>query len=72
MIDYFVHLIKLPTSCYGLSTVNRDGTYTILINKDIPYEVQQVTFKHELKHIILGHFHNDEKSISTKEWEAIG
>lgn len=69
-MDYFIYLIGLPSTCYGLAVLNDDDTYTILINKDMPREKQEEAVLHELNHIRLGHFQSSEP-ISQKEWEAI-
>ena len=31
----------------------------VMINKEKPYNEQQLTIKHELSHILLGHFQNE-------------
>lgn len=68
-INYFVHMVKLPPSCYGLVRENEDNTYAVLVNRNIPREKQQETVKHELEHIRLGHLGDDRKTVAQKELE---
>ena len=41
-------------------TGKRKSGYIILINEDLPHDQYKWTLKHELSHIILGHFDGDE------------
>ena len=45
-----------PADALGGVTMCKNGKYIIMINKIKPAEEQIRTIKHELSHILLGHF----------------
>lgn len=48
-----------PADTLDGATVYESGRYVVMINKEKPYNEQQLTIKHELSHILLGHFQNE-------------
>ena len=46
-----VHFADLPCSIRGYSTLNIDGSYTIIINARLNDEMQRNVYRHELRHI---------------------
>lgn len=51
-------LVNLPTSVKGFAKVNKDMTYTIIINARLSIEQQRIAYQHELEHIRKGDFHS--------------
>ena len=51
---------KLPLTVKGTSVINADGSYTVLINKNLNSEQQITAFHHELAHIDRDDFYLDE------------
>jgi len=46
----------MPCGLKGNTTLNIDGSYTVLINARLSVETQQKVYIHELKHIVNGDF----------------
>lgn len=69
-MDYFVHLVALPTHINGITVPNSDGTFEIYINANLCQKRQHEALEHELKHIKKDHFYDDIKPIETVENEA--
>lgn len=46
-----VHFADLPCNIKGYSTLNADGSYTIIINARLNNEMQRAVYTHELQHI---------------------
>lgn len=44
-------LVTLPAGINALTTLNDDGTYTIIIDKDLPHSKQITSILHEDSHI---------------------
>lgn len=57
MINVFLYL--LPYTVKALTTLNEDGTYTILINSRLNYESQMKSYLHEIRHIKNNDFDKD-------------
>jgi Zn-dependent peptidase ImmA (M78 family) len=49
-----VTLMSLPTGCRGFCCLGPDAEPMIVINKNLPYEMQRKTYRHEMKHIRSG------------------
>ena len=56
---YAVRLIKLPPNVKGYVHRDADDFNNIYINKDMSWEEQRKTEKHELEHIKREDFDND-------------
>lgn len=67
--DYFVRYVALPISVRAVTLPNTDGTFDIYINQNLCEEAQQAALRHELRHIKLGHFYDDEP-VQKNEREA--
>lgn len=51
-MDYIgVYLVDLPHSIRGFTKMNKDGSYTMLINARLNSEMQLQTYNHEMMHI---------------------
>ena len=51
-----VLLLDLPCRVGGCTTINDDGSYTIIINARLSLQQQRDALAEELQHIHLGHF----------------
>ena len=58
MGDYCVRLIRLPYSVHGFTAIDEDGFYSVYINDALNDVERGRTFRHELKHIMDGHFYS--------------
>lgn len=57
--DYFVCVTPFPFgSPPGAVIVNADGTYTIMLDANVPTDVRMKTFEHEISHIQDDDFYN--------------
>ena len=59
MSEYInVQFVQFPAvGIHGASTINEDGSFTILIDPRDSYDVQLETFFHEIEHIRNGDFY---------------
>lgn len=69
--DIFVRFVPFPPRVRGLVEPNDDGTFSVYINSNLSYFMQQETYEHELRHIVLDHLYV-EKDIEDIEAEAKG
>ena len=65
----FVRMISLPGSVPAVTIPNNDGTFDVYINADLPELLQNRALEHELKHIRLDHFYNEDP-VGQNEAEA--
>ena len=63
----FVRLIDMEVP--GVTVLDEDGNYNIYINARLSHEQRKRVYKHEMKHINLGHFY-DNKSVAENERDA--
>lgn len=56
--DVFVYYAAFPYSVKGVTTPNRDGTYSIYINSALPASQQKAALRHELCHVRGEHFYD--------------
>ena len=68
MENVFVKLIELPTTVRSFVVVNKDQTYTILLNCKLSHEQNLISYEHELNHIKNGDY---EKQCSANMIELI-
>lgn len=67
-VDFFIHFVKFPTNEQAACvTVNRDGTYTILVNQEVSESRQRKAIQHELKHIEDGHLYLNDIEVDRIE-----
>lgn len=52
-------------------TSTRGKSYIIMIDSDLGDPERKKTLKHELSHILLGHFEDQDRSVDELEREAI-
>ena len=69
MGDIYIRGIELPLTVKGVTVVDSDGNFNVYINILLSHAVQQKATKHELKHIISGHFY-DYEPVVYNELEA--
>ena len=69
--DIFVRFVPFPLRVRGLVEPNDDGTFSVYINSNLSYFMQQEAYEHELRHIVLDHLYV-EKDIEDIEAEADG
>lgn len=70
MNDVFTVAIPLPPSVQGMVATTPDGDYQIFINAGYSLEKQREIFDHEMRHILLGHYQQNERPIAIQECEA--
>ena len=57
--DYFVRVVPFRTGAVGGAVMeNEDGTYSLYMNADLPYDKQIEGGWHEFEHIAYDDFHN--------------
>lgn len=69
MGDIFIHSLPLPAKVHALTIPDECGDFTIIINSNLNDLVQRRALEHELKHIALDHFY-DENGVAEDEQEA--
>ena len=57
--DINVVLLPMAYNVKGCSCANEDGSYTIIINSQIPENQRLKAYEHELRHILNGDFGTD-------------
>lgn len=67
--EVFVYYIAFPYSIKGVTTPNRDGTFSIYINSTLPLAQQKAALRHELCHVRGDHFY-DGDGVAANEREA--
>ncbi|MGX8701555.1 hypothetical protein [Caproiciproducens sp.] len=71
MGDTFIHLLPLPAKVYALTIPDECGNFTIIINSELDDLLQRRALEHELKHVALDHFY-DENDVAQDEREVEG
>ena len=64
-----MRMIALPETVPAVTIPNDDGTFDIYINAVLPDELQNRALEHELQHIKLDHFYNEDP-VGRNEQEA--
>jgi len=67
--NIYVRSTTLPETVRAVTLPNDDGTFDIYLNSCLPDELQVRALEHELRHIKLGHFYNDDP-VPLNEKEA--
>ena len=67
--NIFVRMIALPDTVPAVTIPNDDGTFDIYINAVLPDALQNRALEHELQHIRLDHFYNEDP-VGMNEREA--
>lgn len=70
MNEIFTHFIQLPVQTKGLVIPTPEGDYIVIINSLFASETNKETYRHELRHIMLGHHEDMKRPISEIEKEA--
>jgi hypothetical protein len=66
--DIFVKLIDLPYTIRSYVVLNKDQSYTIVLNSKLSYEQNLISYQHEMEHIKNGDY---EKKCSVDMIEII-
>lgn len=61
--------ISLPSSVLGVTLPDENGDFNVYINSNISDQKQKEAVEHEIKHIELDHFYNDDP-VELNELEA--
>lgn len=59
MNDIFVRLIELPPAINAFTVLDSDGNYNVYLNDRLGEEEKKRAYRHELAHILDGHFYRD-------------
>lgn len=70
MNEINVVLVDLPPGAKGCVVPEADGSYTVYINARYNAEQQTDIYNHEMKHLLLGHYEAQAKTIAEIENEA--
>ena len=62
-------MVELPSSVRAVTIPNDDTTFDVYINSVLPEELQIRALEHELEHIKLDHFY-DNNPVGQNEREA--
>ena len=65
----YVRMIALPEAVKAVTLPNDDGTFDVYINANLPELLQNRALEHELRHIRMDHFYNEDP-ITKNEEEA--
>ncbi len=65
----FVRMVAFPDHVRAVTVPNADNTFDIYVNEVLPKELQEKALKHELQHIKMDHFYNDDP-VQKNEAEA--
>ena len=68
MEDIFVKLIELPYTIRSYVVLNKDQSYTIVLNSKLSHEQNMISYQHEMEHIKNGDY---EKKCSVDMIELI-
>ena len=63
----FVRLIPLPEAVRAVTLPNDDGTFDVYINSNLPELLQNRALDHELRHINMDHFYNEDPVTQNEE-----
>lgn len=55
----FIHMLPLPTKVHALTIPDENGDFTIVVNSNLDDLMQRRALEHELSHIVLNHFYDD-------------
>ena len=66
--DIFVKLIELPYTIRSYVVLNKDQSYTIVLNSKLSHEQNMISYQHEMEHIKNGDY---EKKCSVDMIELI-
>jgi hypothetical protein len=69
MGDILIRPLALPARVYAVVVVGTDGEFNIYINTNICPKKQREACEHEIRHIKLDHFY-DEEPVVINEMEA--
>lgn len=56
MEDIFVKLIELPYTIRSYVVLNKDQSYTIVLNSKLSHEQNMISYWHEIEHIKNGDY----------------
>ncbi|MFI3326401.1 MAG: hypothetical protein R3Y35_09535 [Clostridia bacterium] len=65
----YIRGIEMPGSVKGVTVEDINGDYNVYVNTVLCPEARDRTYRHELKHIELNHFH-DYNPVIINELEA--
>lgn len=63
----FVRMVVLPETVPAVTIPNDDGTFDVYINANLPEFLQNRALQHELEHIRLDHFYNEDPVAKNEE-----
>lgn len=65
----YVRMVHLPDAIRAVTLPNDDGSFDIYINNALPELLQNRALEHELRHINMNHFYNEDP-VTQNENEA--
>lgn len=65
----YVRMVHLPDAIRAVTLPNDDGSFDIYINNALPELLQNRALEHELRHINMNHFYNEDP-VTQNETEA--
>lgn len=66
MEQIITRIISLPGRIKGYTALDADGNYNVYINSNLSYEMQKMTYLHEMTHIARNDW-SDTKTIKQAE-----
>lgn len=66
-----IRIIDLPYGVKGMTAKDENDDYNIYINARYSPDIQAIAYRHEIDHILKGHFYDD-RSVREKEEEIEG
>ncbi len=70
MDSIIIRLIDMPEAIHGVTRKDAEGDYNIYINAKLSADGRAEALRHEVAHILRGHFYDDCKTVEQMEREA--
>lgn len=64
-----IRLLDMPESVHAVTRKDAEGDYNVYINARLDADTRAKALRHELNHIVLGHFYDD-RPVAEKEREV--
>ena len=65
-----IRLIDMPVSVHAVTRKDAEGDYNVYVNARLDADARAKAVRHELRHIVLGHFYEHDRTVAELEDEA--
>ena len=70
MKEIIIHKLPLPTKVRAMTIPDSNGDFTVILNSNLSDPIQRGALAHELRHIDLDHFYNEDY-VAQNEFEVV-